>query len=307
LIDTLIRRLPVPPIYLRVRQSDDKRRIVREVIDGQQRISAVLDFMDNKYVLSRSLAAPYAGRRFKVLSADLQDAIRQYSFICEVLQGVSDAQVLEMFTRLNTYSVPLNAQELRNGKYFGYFKQTCYRLAHEHIEFWRRHQIFGDRGIARMLEVELTSELVVAQLAGLQDKKSSLNRFYGNFDEEFPGQRGLESRFRANIDALEDAVGSLLQDSAFRRVPLFYSLFCAVHHRQFGIPGVGLHTPKKLLTESEREGLRSAVGRLSEVLEQSDEEPVPDRYESFVLACLRQTDNLQPRRVRLETLYRTAF
>src|SRR2546428_514680 len=48
LIDTLIRGLPVPPIYLRTTQSADRKRIVREVVDGQQRISAVLDFIDGK-------------------------------------------------------------------------------------------------------------------------------------------------------------------------------------------------------------------------------------------------------------------
>lgn len=46
LIDTLLRGLPVPPIYLRVRQSKEKSRLIREVIDGQQRISAVLDYID---------------------------------------------------------------------------------------------------------------------------------------------------------------------------------------------------------------------------------------------------------------------
>ena len=67
LIDTMIRGLPVPPIYLRVRQSDDKKRTIREVIDGQQRISAVLDFLDGKFALTPSLDAPYAGKEFKNL------------------------------------------------------------------------------------------------------------------------------------------------------------------------------------------------------------------------------------------------
>ena len=48
LIDTLLRGMPVPPIYLRVRQSDDKKRIVREVIDGQQRVASVLKLLRNE-------------------------------------------------------------------------------------------------------------------------------------------------------------------------------------------------------------------------------------------------------------------
>ena len=73
--------------------------------------------MDGKYALSKSLNAPYKGRPFSKLSDDEQDAIRQFSFISEVMHGVSDADVLQIFARLNTYSVKLNAQELRNGRF----------------------------------------------------------------------------------------------------------------------------------------------------------------------------------------------
>jgi hypothetical protein len=308
LIETLIRRLPVPPIYLRVRQSDDKRRLVREVVDGQQRIAAVLDFVDNKFALSRTLPSPYGGKTFKSLPAQFQDAVRQYSFICEVLQGVSDAQVLEIFRRLNTYSVQLNAQELRNGRYFGYFKQSCYKLALEHVEFWRKHRIVGERGIARMQEVELASELLITQLDGLQDKKVSINRFYADFDDEFANQRTVESQFRNNVDTIGDAVGDILADTNFRRIPLFYTLYTTVHHRQHGLPGLMMPTRRKPLTENERGTLRNAIQKLSDIVQLAYQgETVPKRYDRFVIACLRQTDNIGPRRTRLETVYSTAF
>ena len=171
LIDTLLQGLPVPPIFIRVVQSEDNKRIIREVIDGQQRMSAILDFMDGKYRLSKNLDSDYAGRNFSELNLEQRNAIAQYGFVCEVFHGISDAETLEIFARLNTYSVRLNAQELRNGKYFGYFKQLSYRLAFEHIQFWRDHRIFGERAIARMNEVELTSELIIAQLDGMQDKE----------------------------------------------------------------------------------------------------------------------------------------
>jgi hypothetical protein len=40
------------------------------------------------------------------------------------------------------------------------------------------------------------------------------------------------------LDALTDAVGDDLEDTEFRRVPLFYSLFCAACHRMYGMPRV---------------------------------------------------------------------
>lgn len=307
-IDTLIRGMPVPPVYLRLTQSGERKRVVREVVDGQQRISAVLDYMDGKYALSRTLDSPYAGKWFSELNADQQDAIRHFSFICEVFHGVSDREILEVFARLNTYSVPLNAQELRNGTYFGYFKQTAYQLAYEHLEFWRRRSIFSDQMIARMAEVELTSEMLIAELDGLQDKKKSIDRFYANYDEEFKERKSVETRFRAVIDMIDRSLGDSLQESEFRRRPLFYSLFCAVYQRAYGLPKCALPTPKKQLGEAEGRGLKTAISDLSEVISAARfKKPVPGRYSSFVLACLRQTDNIQPREVRLNVLYKKAF
>ena len=144
LMDTLLRGLPVPAIYLRVTQNDERTKVVREVVDGQQRLTALLSYVDGAYAISRNLGGPWAGKAFSALTEEEQDRIRQYGFGCEVMHGVSDAEVLEIFSRLNTYSVRLNAQELRNGRYFGPFKQTAYSLAFEHVEFWRRHRIFTE-------------------------------------------------------------------------------------------------------------------------------------------------------------------
>ena len=308
LIDTLIRGFPVPPLYLRVTQSEDRTKLIREVVDGQQRISTMLGYVDNKYALSRSLDAPYAGKRFSELTSSQQDAIREYSFICEVLHGASDADVLEMFARLNQYSVQLNAQELRNGRYFGYFKRAAYSLAHEHLEFWRSNRVFTERSIARMLEVELTSELMIAQIDGLQDKKNSISRFYKEFDSDYPLRRKVERQFRLALDMIDGAMGDSLPDSEFRRPPLFYSLFCAVYHHAFGLHNQDLPTPQKHLAERQNRGLYEAVMELSdEIGEARDGGPVRPAYAQFVNACLRQTDNIQPRRTRFEVLYKRAF
>jgi hypothetical protein len=309
LIDTLLQGMPVPPIYLRVRQSDDKKKIVREVIDGQQRVASVLKFLRNDLKLSKALSGDYAGKRFADLTEKEQDRVRQFAFNCEVFQGIADKDILEIFARLNTYSIPLNNQELRNGKYFGFFKRSAYRLAYTYIEFWRKHRIFSERSIARMLEVELTSELMIAELDGLQDKKKSIDSFYENYDERFSERKRVESRFGATLDAIEEAVSETLDGSEFRRGPLFYSLFCAVYHRMHGLPHFHAPTPKRSLGQSERGSLASATAKLSEIIEGARDNPdqVPGKYSKFVTACLRQTDNLEPRKIRLQTLYEEAF
>jgi hypothetical protein len=206
--------------------------------------------------------------------------------------------------------VRASAQELRNGRYFGEFKQSCYNLAVEHLEFWRQKRLFTEQGIARMREVELTSELMIAMLAGLQDKKKSIDSFYASKDEEFPERSSTENRFRSVIDAINESIGEDLGKLKFHRLPLFYSLFGALYHRMYGMPSVKLPTPATgRLTRADAEGIQEAVTILSNALEVAidQEDGTPEAYQEFVAACLRQTDNLRPRQARLEAIYRKAF
>ena len=307
-IDTLLRMMPVPPIYIRVLQSKDKKHPVRQVVDGQQRVSCVLDFIDGKFRISRAIPGPWAKKGFADLADDEKKCIENYSFSTETFQGISDAEVLQIFARLNTYSVPLNAQELRNGRFFGLFKQAAYELAGEHLEFWRRHTIFTEQKIARMSEAELTSELLIAQLDGMQDKKKSIDDFYKKFDEEFPKREQIERRFRETVDTISNAFPDTLSETEFSRPPLFYSLYCVTYHRRYGLPGQSSESLGTPLTKGEMASLAQAVLELSEIIaEGRTNASIPSRYQAFVAACLRQTDNIRPRQTRFNTLNKRAF
>src|SRR5699024_10416368 len=53
-MDTILRGYPVPPLHLRL-ERNPKRGMVRDVIDGQQRLRALFDFIEGKYKLSSQL------------------------------------------------------------------------------------------------------------------------------------------------------------------------------------------------------------------------------------------------------------
>lgn len=307
-IDTMLRGMPVPPIYLRVVQSAGSRSIMREVVDGQQRLSAVLEFLNGDLRLASSVSPEWGGKTFSRLSTELQLQIQRFEMNTEVFQGISDEEVLEVFARLNTYSIKLNSQELRNGKYFGQFKQSAYALAYEHLTFWRRHRVFTEQSIARMLEVELTSELLVAQLEGMQDKKKSIDKFYKRYDESFKERDIQEQRFRRTIDEVVNITSDNLESLEFSRPPLFYTLFCVVYHRLFGLPGIRGRSPGKGFTAATRERLFSTLRHLSDEVSISRRNAdYSSTEQSFVSACLRQTDNITPRQVRFEVIYGQAF
>lgn len=308
-IDSLLRDVPIPPIFLRLAQSEDRKRVVREVIDGQQRLRAVIDFMDDRFALSKAAPKEYAGRRFSQLSPEDKSKVATYSFITAVFRNISDSEVLQIFARVNTNAVQLNAQEVRNGTYFGFFKQTAFELAFEHVEFWTSNGIFSNNSISRMLEVELTSELLIAQIDGMQDKKKSIDVFYAEYDDSFAGRDQHAERFRTTIGVIGDAFEDSLIESEFSRAPLFYTLYCAVYHRLFELPGIDLKTPKKKkLSAEEGHTLREAAEELSSVIEAfKSGAAVPNADAAFVSASLRQTDNIKPRTIRLKRLYEKAF
>lgn len=303
--------MTVPPIYLRVSKDVKKNKDIREVVDGQQRISSVLDYMKGVFRLSPSLGkATWAGKKFEKLPADQQDIIKGFTFSCEIFRGISDQQVLEVFCRLNMNGVPLNAQELRNGRFFGLFKQSSYKLALSYLDFWRVSKVFTELNIARMQEVELTSQLLIAGNSGMQDKTKSITSFYGEWEDVYPEQTRDESRFKETMEMIKETFkNDPLSQTEFRRPPMFYTLYCVIYHRLFGLPEVLRQSPKKKLTIDERDSLRDAVSKLSDVILESKDPAIepPKKYTAFLLYSSRQTDNLKPREGRFNTLYGEAF
>lgn len=296
LIDTILRGFPVPKLFMRQHLDVKNTKTIHELVDGQQRIRAVLDFHRNAFRISKA-HKPFGGLAFDDLSDSDREAFLGYEFSVDLLVGATDADVLGVFARLNSYSAPLNSQEKRNAKYFGAFKTFIYELAYEHLEYLSRHGVLTDRSVARMREAELTSELVVAMLEGLQDKKKSLDGFYEHWDDDFPSSRTVRSQYREIIDLLEDLVGSDLDATIFSRAPLFYSLFMAFFELRFGFDG--RPASRKTLARTRATQIRDALHELSSAVQAS---PPPRKLQRFVDSTKRQTDNIGPRRIRHETL-----
>ena len=256
------------------------------------------------------LSAAWAGKSFAQLSDDERSEILHFGFSSEIFKGISDQQVLDVFCRLNMNGVPLNKQELRNGRFFGLFKQSSWKLALDYLEFWRRNKIFTEMAIARMLEVELTSELLIASHRGMQDGKTSMNEFYEKWEDEYPERTKSEMRFDETMATLTETFpDNFLAGTEFRRAPMFYTLFCVAFHYMFGLPHIQRPSPKKKFKAPEREALQDAVVKLSETLIQAKDPSgeTEQKYQSFVTASTRGTDNIKPRVSRFNTLYVTAF
>lgn len=257
-IDTIIRSLPVPIIFLREQKSDLRSlEPTREVVDGQQRIRTLLSYIDESLLQdfdeSRdSFTVEYvhntdlAGKTFWQLEPEFRQRILDYEFSVHVLpRGVDDRDILQIFARMNATGVKLNSQELRNAEYFGEFKTSIYELAFEQLFRWRKWRILTEDNIARMTEVEFTSELVLLMLNGITKKtQKNITQTYKKYEHRYPERAEIERRFRTVVDTIDNKFGNVVAD-LFRERARFYGLFAFVYDVQFGITSLIARKPPK--------------------------------------------------------------
>ncbi len=268
LVDTVVRGLPTPLIFIRERIDLETLRHVREVIDGQQRLRTLIGFIDEKaladfeperdrFTVRREHNRAMSGKTFKQLDAEIRGRILGYQFSTHVLpSSMEDRDILAIFQRLNSTGTPLNKQELRNAKYFGAFKTLMYQLAYEQLERWLSWQIFNEDQISRMDEVEFTSDLARNMLEGVAGRSHvGLNRLYDQYDGSFGGGTEFARRFRKTMDTIDDVLGTEIARTVFSGQVYFFTLFTFVYDRLYGL-GSAL---EKKAPASLRSGIREAL------------------------------------------------
>lgn len=245
LMDTIIRGLPIPKVFIRQRIDPDTQKTMREVVDGQQRLRTILQYLDDAFVIRKSHNAEYGGMYFSQLPDDAQLTVLNYEITTDLLINLSDSEILDIFARLNAYAVVLNTQEKLNADHFGPFKQLADRLAHSNLEYWTVNRILRDSQILRMSDVTLSAELIIAMCEGIQSKKQ-LSHFYRSYENDFPYDTdSLAANFSSTLTAITAIYPEGLQASEFRRIHLFYSLFTSIYHLKYGLPGSDPSTANK--------------------------------------------------------------
>lgn len=136
LIESFIINLPVPPVILY-----EKKYNSYEVIDGQQRISALRDFYEDKLILTGLQLWPELNdRKYSNLPTEIKAGIDRRTLssivvITESAKTTEDAMYLKRLTfeRLNTGGIELSNQEIRNCLYHGQFNDSLIELANDPI------------------------------------------------------------------------------------------------------------------------------------------------------------------------------
>lgn len=265
LLDTILRGKPIPKLFIRQRINVSKKTTVRDVVDGQQRIRTILAFVKDAFTVNKLHNEEYGGSLFSQLPADIQAQVLEYSLSVDLLVSMTDAEVLDIFSRLNSYAVILNEQEKINATHFGSFKLLADRIGHKYNEYWQEQKILTSKNIMRMLEVNLVADVLIAIREGIKSKKQ-ISRYYDRYELQFEGEaKTLESKFDRIIAIIGQIYPDGLADTEFSRPFLFYSLFTAVAHRQYGIPNLSM--PRKPLAGSAIQKSRERLDRVNQLFQ----------------------------------------
>lgn len=143
LIESLLLNIPVPPVFLY--ESEAARY---EVMDGQQRLNAVREFLAGEFALTAlTVLKPLNGLRYSKCPPRIKRALDRASLsaIVLLLESGPDKSTGQLsftdirriiFDRLNTGGTKLNPQEIRNALNPGNFNQVIIELT--------RYDLFAD-------------------------------------------------------------------------------------------------------------------------------------------------------------------
>lgn len=149
LIESLLLNVPIPVCYFAEIENG-----AYSVIDGQQRLTAIYRFLKNEYPLRGLRVRPELNKkRFSQLEQPDKRLVNSRSIRCIVILKESHPDIrFDVFERLNTSSVRLNAQELRNSIYRGNLNDLLRELSEYPDFLWARNVTGIDK---RMQDCEL--------------------------------------------------------------------------------------------------------------------------------------------------------
>jgi hypothetical protein len=285
LIDSIIRGYPIPKLLIRTKVDRDSRRTVRDVVDGQQRLRAIIDFAGNRLVLGIK-AQEYRGLRYQDLSDDEKDAFLSYKLTCEQLINASDEDVLEVFTRINSNAIPIVEPELRNARFDNEFSDFVKSIVRSVPQVWRLG-VLSDRERVRMADQSVIAEIVGFFLQGVSDGgEANITKLYERVSAENFDLDTLPSV--DNVIRVCNIAAELLAeftDEPIARRPHFLMLVAAIIYASGELPegklSFGEAVPRDAINLDKVDDIVDCLRQLNISLSVDSEDEIPASLRSF--------------------------
>jgi hypothetical protein len=184
-LDTVFNNYPSPAIFLH-KAFDERDRAIYHVVDGKQRLTSILEFVNNDLSLPAEIGDNrLANKKWDDLSdnATQKRIFWNYQIAVELINDVSEPVIKEIFERLNRNSRKLQRQEMRHARFDGWL--ITFVESSAETGPWRALKVSTDARAKRMLDVQLLSELAAVQIYGkiFGFDQDHLDNFYVQFDD----------------------------------------------------------------------------------------------------------------------------
>lgn len=189
LIESILLNIPIPVIFISqdidadTESDDDAARFT--IIDGQQRLTAIFDFMNNNLKMSGlNIMSELNGCSLSDLPPFLSRRLDERTIKCLRIDSTLDPDVkYDIFERLNTGSIKLEPQELRNAIARGSFNDML-KISSQLPEFREMLRIIGTEDeihrnakVMKMEDVELTLRFFALKDSGYTSLKKGFKDF----------------------------------------------------------------------------------------------------------------------------------
>lgn len=208
LIESIILDIPIQAIYL---SEDDDYKY--EIIDGQQRIRTITEFVNNKFKLQNTVLFK-ENKLFKDLEPSIQRKIEDFQLVIFVVKKDNNPDIkFEIFERINTGAVRLNSQELRNciyrNKGIPFIKQLVKESDYR--------KLIKDKkvNINSMQDQELVLRFMSFYYRGIKSYGGNLKKFLNETLDNYDDYRHRESEFKNTFLNTVNSIYNVFGKDAF--------------------------------------------------------------------------------------------
>lgn len=294
LIDSILNEFPLPKIYIRTKIDPKLQKTIKEIVDGQQRIRSIVEFANDEFALNNK-SDNFKGKKYSGLDYDVQQAFLGYTITAEQLLNASDDDVIDIFARLNSYTVALNAAEKRHAAYQTELKFFVRRMSVKYRWFIEKYGVFTIKQRFRMADDEFFAELTRLIIEGIQDGGAEkITKFYKKTTDDL----FTEEKQKKTEDVLNELMMFLDKDlGIFMKGPLgkHYQIYalCASY-----LLIRNLITPYQILPAynnfKSKQDMNDCLGNLERELDNKEET-------EFVKASSATTQRIATRLIRIRT------
>ena len=214
LIESLLLRIPIPVFYVAADADDNWK-----VVDGVQRMSTLYDYITEQFPLTGlEYRVEFNGRRFEQLPRVMQRRIRETQLVVNIIEPGTPPEVMfNIFSRINTGGMKLNAQEIRHALHPGPVRDFLRALADsDAFTAATNRSIKPDR----MIDRECVLRFLAFHIEQWEQYRSrSLDGYLGGIMRRInamtPGERDL---LRADFEKAMLAAKRIFGRRAFRNI-----------------------------------------------------------------------------------------